>query len=379
MFEKFREWFEDRHKYAREWKARTERRIMGYFCTYAPEELIYAAGILPVRILGKHEPSDVVEPHIFSMYCPFCRDCLAQGLSEKYDYLDGIMISQCCLHMRQAFTSWQLHVPVSYSYYLPMPSHIQSNRAKPYLKGELAAFKKSLESWTGKDITDEDLNLAIEVYNANRQLMRQIYELRQRKNPLLTGLEATYMVASSQVSDKEKHNQVLMELVRELPGRIVTRDSGLRLMLVGSETDDTEFLKMVESLGATFVIDDHCLGSRYFWNPVLQEEDLLAAIAARYIQRPACPSKDWPVRTRVEHILKLAKEYDVQGAIVIQQKFCDPHELDIPTIISALKEIGIPSLFLEFDMTTSAAQFKTRVEAFMETLSEEDLFLTLQR
>jgi len=144
-------------------------------------------------------------------------------------------------------------------------------------------------------------------------------------------------------------------------------------MIVGSEDDDIEFLEMVESLGATFVIDDHCTGSRYFWNEVIPQEDRLSAIAARYVDRPACPSKDWPKRTRLPHILKLARDYNVNGALLIQQKFCDPHELDIPALTSFLKENGIPTYFLEFDMTVPLGPFRTRVEAFLETF-QEDLF-----
>ena len=127
MLEMFKEWYEARHEYAKEWKKKNPKgKVMGYFCTYVPEEILYAADILPVRILGSHEPQDVTEPHIFGMYCPFCRDCLAQGLKGRYDYLDGVMIAQSCLHIRQAFTSWQLHIPTAYSYYLPMPHNVQS-------------------------------------------------------------------------------------------------------------------------------------------------------------------------------------------------------------------------------------------------------------
>ena len=99
------------------------------------------------------------------------------------------------------------------------------------------------------------------------------------------------------------------------------------------------------------------------------------AIASRYIDRPACPSKDWPERTRLPHILKLAQDFNVQGALLIQQKFCDPHELDIPNIRQHLEQNGIPTYFLEFDVTVPVGQFKTRVEAFLETFQlPMDLF-----
>ena len=374
MFEQFKDWYENRHEYAKKWKERTGGKVIGTFCTYVPEEILYAADILPVRILGSHEPQDVSEPHIFAMFCPFCRDCLAQGLKGRYDYLDGITIAQSCLHIRQAFTSWDLHIPVDFKYYLPHPMNVQSPRAVPYLTEELKTFKKAIEEWIGKQITDEDMKRGIEVMNKNRELLQQVYELRKNPNPPLTGLEAMYMVVSSQMVDKREHNKALEELLQKLPSRNLD-NPGERLMILGSEDDDTEFVAMVEDLGARFVIDDHCTGTRYFNTNVNTNGDVLTAIAERYVKRIPCPSKDWPQRTRLDHILQLAKEYDVQGVIIMQMKFCDPHELDTVAIKEALeKDLNIQTLFLEFDVTVPIGQFKTRVEAFLEIIREEDLF-----
>ncbi|MFX1317767.1 MAG: benzoyl-CoA reductase, bzd-type, subunit N [Promethearchaeota archaeon] len=374
MFEKFKEWYTNRHDYAQAWKKRTGGKVLGYFCTYVPEELLLAADILPVRILGSHEAQDVTEPHIFGMFCPFCRDCLAQGLKGRFDYVNGIMIAQSCLHIRQAFNSWVKHIPLDFSYYMYMPHGVQTPHAYPYLRGELEVFKKALEKWIGRSISDNDIDRGIEVLNKNRQLMKQVYEFRKQENPPLTGLEAMYMVVSSQMVDKEEHNQALEEVLKELPTRKLDRNTGTRLMIIGSEDDDTEFVEMVESLDSTLVVDEHCTGTRYFWNAVEPQEDRLAAISARYIDRPPCPSKDWPIRKRFPHILQLAKDYNVEGALVIQQKFCDPHELDMPALRSMLEENGIPTYFLEFDVTVPIGQFKTRVEAFLETFALPDLF-----
>jgi len=374
VFEKFKEWYENRHEYAKKWKERTGGKVIGTFCTYVPEEILYAADILPVRILGSHEPQDVSEPHIFAMFCPFCRDCLAQGLKGRYDYLDGITIAQSCLHIRQTFTSWDLHIPVDFKYYLPHPMHVQSPQAVPYLIEELKEFKKAVEEWTGKEITDKDLKRGIEIMNTNRRLLQQVYELRKKPNPPLTGLEAMLMVVSSQMTDKREHNKALEELLQKLPSRSLD-EPGERLMILGSEDDDTEFIAMVEDLGARIVIDEHCTGTRYFYEEVNTNGDALSSIAERYVKRVPCPSKDWPVRTRVDHIVKLAKEYDIQGAIVMQMKFCDPHELDTPAIKKALEnDVGVPTIFLEFDVTVPIGQFKTRVEAFLEIIREDDLF-----
>lgn len=375
MIEMFKEWYDARHEYAKEWKEKTGGKVLGYFCTYVPEEILLAADVLPVRILGSHEPQDVTEPHIFGMFCPFCRDCLAQGLKGRYDYLDGIMISQSCLHIRQAYTSWEMHVPVPFSYYLPMPNHVQSPRALPYLRAELETFKKAVEEWTGKTITDEDLDRGIEIMNRHRRLLRDAYDTRKAADPPMSGLEAMYMAVSSQMIDKTEHSDIVEESLKELQTRKLETPTGQRLIIIGSENDDTTFIDMVENCGATIVVDDHCTGSRYFWNQVEPNgEDRLQAIAKRYIDRPRCPTKDWEERSRIPHIMNLAKDWNVSGAILIQQKFCDPHELDIPIIRKTLEESGIPTLFLELDVTVPVGQFQTRVEAFLEMLMEEDLF-----
>ena len=381
MIEVFKEWYELRHEYAKKWKENNPAgKVMGYFCTYVPEEILIAANVLPVRILGSHEPQNVTEPHIFGMYCSFCRDCLAQGLQGRYDYLDGIMISQSCLHIRQAFTSWQMHIAPKlgqWSYYLPMPHNVQSPHSVPFLTKELEVFKSEVENWTGKTIIDDDLRRGIEVMNRSRQSMRDAYDTRKKDNPPMTGLEAMYMAVSQQWIDKTEHAEMVEKVIaEELGTRDIGRGDDIRLMVLGSEDDDTAFVGMVEGLDSVFVIDDHCTGSRYFWNNVDTSIDSpLEAIARRYIERPACPTKDWPERTRLTHVLSLAKDWNVQGAIVIQQKFCDPHELDIPPQRENLGEHGIPSLLLELDVTVPVGQFKIRVEAFLETLRmEEDLF-----
>ena len=382
MIEKFQEWYEKRHEYQKEYKERTGRKIVGYFCTYTPEEIFYAFDVLPVRILGSHEPQDVTEPHIFGMFCPFCRDVLAQGIKGKYDYLDGITIGQSCLHLRQAFTSWELHKNPGWSYYLPMPSHVQSKRAIPFLMEEYKLLIEKLEELTGKKITDNDLRRGIEIMNNARRVMKEIYEFRKQDNPPITGTEAMYMTCAQFFTDAREFTEVAEQVKKELETRKLERDPGKRIMLVGSENDDIEYLKLIETLGeresvgCTVVVEEHCTTTRYFWDEVdTTIEDPLEAIARRYVSRTPCPSKDWPKRTRLDTILKFAKEYNVDGAIVIQQKFCDPHECDIPFIRKHLENNGIPTYFLEFDVTVAAGPFAIRTEAFLETLeAEEDLF-----
>ncbi|MBF8265879.1 MAG: BzdN, partial [Dehalococcoidia bacterium] len=140
---------------------------------------------------------------------------------------------------------------------------------------------------------------------------------------------------------------------------------------VGSENHDLEVLKLIESRGANIVIDEQCTGSRYFWNEVIPQKDRIVAIAQRFIDRPRCPLKDVTERKRLEHILDLAKEYNVRGALLVHQKFCAPHQYDIPRINDLLRKNGIPTYVLELDTTIHRGSVATRTEAFLEMLELE--------
>jgi benzoyl-CoA reductase subunit C len=381
MFERFKEQVQNRHDYAREWKQKTGKKVVGYLCTYTPEEILYAAGILPVRVLGGHEPQSPgsVEPYLFGMYCPFCRDCLAQGLKGSYDYLDGIVIGQSCIHLRQTFFSWRQRIPHEFDHYIPMPINIMNpQNSVPFLRRELEIFKEALEKWLDREVTDTDLRRGIEIVNRNRRLMKQVYAMRKERDPRLTGLEAMFMVLASQVTDKNEHSHRIERMMEEgLQNRRLGRESSIRLMTVGSENDDVEFTRMVEeTLGATIVIEDHCTGSRYFWEETESgDKDPLTAIAERYVARTPCPMRDWqPERIRFQRIAQFIEEYGVQGVLLIQQKFCDPHEMDIPALRELLDEKGIKNYFLEFDVTVPLGQFRIRVEAFLETFTSNELF-----
>ena len=156
MIEKFEEIVKDRHAYARKWKERTGGKVIGYFCCYAPEEIIHAAGILPVRIVDSHEPEDFTDPYYqtWSRNCPFSRGCLAEALKGSYDYLDGLVMARSCLHVLHAYDAWKARMPVSFSHFVFVPALMNVRGTKEHFVGELADFKAALEKWSGVTLGD---------------------------------------------------------------------------------------------------------------------------------------------------------------------------------------------------------------------------------
>lgn len=371
IYDKFREIFENRHEYAKAWKERTGGKIVAHICTYTPREIIHAAGMLPVRVFGGHEPpQDMSSQHMSTVLCPFSHDALAQALRGRYNYANGIVIARSCDHAEQTWYNWKHHVPTELAYYIFMPANIHSPRALPLLTKEYVDFKHALEQLSGKTISDEGLDRAIELHNTNRRLMKEIWELRKKDVPAITGAEAMDIVLAGQVMDIAEHNRLLEELIKQLPSRKISQSTGIRLMLTGGENDDTSFVRFVEEqLGATVVIAEHCAETRYFWDEVIPSKNRLDAIARRYIERWPCPTTDWKEGRRMSRILQLAKDYRVEAAILYQQKFCDPHEFANPVLQEILQGIGIPCLRLEFDVIIPVGQFRTRVEAFFEQIT----------
>lgn len=368
--ERFQKLLKDPHQYAKEWKTKTGGKVLGYFCHYFPEELVYAAGVLPVRILSQPDTEGISERYMYGAFCPNSLGIMAQGLKGNYDYLDGMAHAECCMYMRGAVANWWDKIPISYKYYVAMPSQLDNPWAKTFLQAEISAFKKDLEEWTGSTITEKALDHAIEVYNTSRSLMRQVYELRRADNPLVSGAEAFEMILSSQIMDKEEHNKLLKDAIRKLSRRKETNNTGPRLMLLGSEISDTKLVRLVESMGATIVMDRLCSGSNYFWNTVIPQEDRCLAIAMRYVDKPRCPVKDSTYRRRVNDIVQLAIDYNVQGVIYATQKFCVPHQMDRPPIEKAFKQRLISIHNIEYDGTIPTGEYQTRIEAFIDMLKK---------
>jgi benzoyl-CoA reductase subunit C len=249
-----------------------------------------------------------------------------------------------------------------------MPGQVHTPQAEECLRREIEDFKCSVEEWVDKDVSEDALKDAIQVYGRHRQLIGELYRRRKGAEPFFSGAEALSVVLSSQVMDKREHNQWLEELLSK-----PTSGAGasLRLMMLGSVIDDVAMVELIESMGAMVVTDDSCTGTRYFWGDTPLQTDPYTHMAKFQLRKPPCPIKDMEERRRPAHVLSLAQEYGVHGAIFVQEKFCDPHASDFPTLRVALEQVGIPSLKLEVDVTTPLGQLRTRIEAFMEMLQVE--------
>ena len=362
----FYEKYRNRHQLAEGWK-KEGRRIFGYICNYTPEEIIYSAGIIPVRIRGSTENVELVDAHLPTFCCPFTRSYLDQALKGRYSYLDGVVFAKTCDMPRVIPGIWERNIKMPYQWYLPVPGKNNDEAIKLWVK-ELRLFKESVEKYTGQKIDDNSLKKAIRVYNENRSLVGELYKLGLKDNPPLSGSQMFGILLSGLVMPKEEHSAMLRKLLDELPDAGTPDETRVRLMIVGNTLEAVELLRAVEENGGDIVIDDLDIGHRYYGSTVDEDVEPLKALAERYLRKVPCPCK-YPAEPRIESMLELAEQYRVKGVILISQKYCDTHLYESPYIEKRLKEKGINVLQVEHsDIGWVGGKFKTMVRAFIEML-----------
>jgi len=366
MISKFSEIYGKRHEMAQQWKEKG-KKIFGYFCTYVPEELIHAAGAIPVRIRGSTERISQAEAHFQSFTCHFSRSLFDEALKGRYHYLDGVVIPRTCDIIRDLYSIWARNIKTPYIFFLAVPGKVGGG-AEAYFRKELERFKQSLEMYLGRKIKAEDIFHAIQIYNENRRLLEKLYECRKQEPSPISGSQVFIIGMAGLVMPKQDHNELLEEFLDNL--QAIGRDrKRARIMLTGNTFENPMVIELIEQMGGEVVMDDLDMGTRYFWGLVPSMEDPLEALSHRYLRKIPCPCKHSP-NSRIDYMLRWVKDYKVDGIISICQKFCDPYLFEYPTMREKIEEEGIPLLFIETeDSPGEMSQMRTRIQAFIEMLA----------
>lgn len=358
------------NEFVKEWKARGEK-VVGWLCTYVPEELIHAAGILPVRVMGEVGEAKEAEAYLYANTCFFARSCLEVALKKGYDFLDLLVAGNTCDPIRRLYDVWR--------HYLSTPTHILSiphklsEQGVDFFRGQLQDFQKVIEGMSEQPLPEGALRNAIALYNRSRKLLREIYDLRQSDPPPLSGAEALEVVRAGWAMPRGRYIELLEELREELKDRPPLPSGRARLLVSGSLLDRPDFIGAIEALGAWVVSDELCTGTRYFWTLVEEELDPIDGLARRYLERPPC-ARMRPYTRRLEHIREMVRTFRVDGVLYETIKFCELYGHDKPMIGEDLEAEGIPVLELDLEYGGGGAvgQVRTRVEAFLEMLSRQE-------
>lgn len=358
-----------------EWSNRGLKPV-GYLCSYVPEEILVAAGLHPVRVTGvPQEGTPKADSLILSNSCGFLRSALDFALDGGYSFFKGIVTTDSCENMRRVYDIWKRNVCHDYFHFiLSLPRHVGSPTAVARYASDLHLLKDAVERHFDTHITTESLWEAIRLYNTTRRLWERLYELMAIKGRRISSADVLRVEKAAMWVPRVEFNQLMEEALEELetapPGG--EPDGLKRVLFSGSILVSPEYFEIIEEMGATVVADDLCTGSRYFGDLVEESGDPIQSLSARYLNRVPCP-RMFGNEQRLSHIVDLMKRFDADAVILSPLKYCDPHLYSAPIIQDRLEKLGISVLRLDREYAPSSiGQLKTRVQAFLEMLDNEN-------
>jgi len=356
----------DSREVLQEIREKTGRRMIGYFHPVVPEELLYAAGFHPVRLIPNFKDSVTAgNAHLQTYLCSYLRADFDQAISGKHPYLDGVIIPRSCEAVTFSYQIWKKNNPFRFIDYLNIPWKKSDNTIGFFTK-ELGRVRKNLEAFSGTRISEDALRNAIQIYNRHRELLRALYDLRKAKVPLITGFEAMHAVMSGFFLDTQEHNRLLAQLLEELPKRPPLPSPETRLLVSGGRVIDLRLWDLIESTGSRIVADDVNNGSRSFWHSVDERaDDPLEALARGYATVPC--GFNTSIKDRFRFLSQMITDYEVEGVIFAINLNCESEAFAYPELEQRIKErFGIPTTLIETDYLMGLAPLKDRVETFLQ-------------
>ena len=357
-------------EYVRDFKEKGGK-VLGYACVATPVEIIEAAGILPYRIKAfGHPDTEMGDAYLARFNCRFCRSCLQLGLDGTYDFLDGMIETNGCDHLRGMFENWQYVKNYDFFHYLRVP-HFMREDSLDYFAEELELMRRDISEHFEVEISDEGLRRAIDAQDRVQARLKQLYALREKAPPAVTGAEVMQVICTGSSMLGEDFVKFLDEYLAEKRDASVPAYKA-RIIIMGSATDEVGLIADIEDAGALIAADALCYGSRAFWNREGESGDPMRLLAERYLGHLFCPRMFTDYDRRIAYILDTARRAGVDGAIITYNKFCDLHGVEAVSQRADLEKAGFPVLVLEKDYGSKAdtGRIKTRVQAFLERLGK---------
>jgi benzoyl-CoA reductase subunit C len=354
-------------------------KVIGYMCSFVPLEFITAAECVPFRMRGDiREPITRGDTLMETIVCPFVRSCFDLSVKGKYDFLSGMVIPHACDSMVRSYSTWNTALNLPYFHFVNTPSVVKESSFE-FFEEELNSYKKSLEKFAGKTITDVDLAKAIRLHNENRNKARALYDFKKSDPPMISGVELTKVLTVGSSLPIIESNALFDEVIAAVSQRKEPPlKKGPRILLDGPCVDNIELIKIVEDSGASVVVDTTCNGTRDSLPRVDEGGNPIKALARRYLDKINCPKTYRENKTgtfqedivaRFGDIGAYAREFKADGAILYVYKFCDPFGFEVPARKAYYESIKVPLLHIE-DLYSAGTigQLKTRIQAFLEMI-----------
>ncbi|MFQ6677577.1 MAG: 2-hydroxyacyl-CoA dehydratase [Fidelibacterota bacterium] len=344
-------------------------KVVGHFQVYFPEEIVHAAGMLPMKMFGASVETKNSDSHFGSYLCSIMKTCLEQVLSGRVE-LDMFVTHPICDAARNLAPIWgrNFDYPCQILY---LPQNPNSGYSVQYLKEEYERIKGVIEGVAGRKITNENLENSISVFNKNRALLRKLYQIKMDQPWLVSINEAYVLMAIGGLIPREEHNEILEEVLPMIEKRKNRKQDRIRVVFEGGFCEQPP-LDMLRTIGRScYVVDDDLLiGLRYLLEDVEPNGDPLKAMAEAYIHHSTYSPVQHDLRKPKERMLReRVQNAKAEAVIITAAKMCEPGLEEQVTYTQEFDKNNTPYFVSEFEENmTSFDHLEIQLETFVENL-----------
>ncbi len=335
--------------YARDWKAADpQRKVVAFMPIYVPRELIHAANMLPLGVLGGGDQLEVIQGDAYyqSYICRIPRSTIELVLTDRLDFIDGMLFPSICDVIRNLSGMLKLIRPEIYSHYYDMPQNYNKDIGGEFYVKELQVLKEALEKISGNKVSDDAIRNSIAIYNENRKLVYKLYAMRAEKPWNIPAKDAYLLMRASMLIPVEEHSQMLVDYMGAVEKLERPQKDNCRIVVSGMfcEQPPLNLIKSLEMSGCYVVDDDFMMINRWPSVDIAVEGDPIENLSDSFLNHSLKTSATFEPNEEEKglYLVDAVRKSNAEGVIFAAPSFCDPALLERPMLQDALNEAKIP-------------------------------------
>ena len=352
-----------------DYKKETGKGAVGIMPVYCPEEIVHAAGYLPIGMWGAQKKQiSKARTYLPPFACSIMQSVMELQLEGVYDDLEAVIFSVPCDTLKCMSQKWNRPVP-AIVFTHPQNRKIAKEAANVFAREEFNIVKEKLEDILDVHISNKAIKNSIAVYNENRAACREFSDVAAEYAAVVTPSDRHAVIKARWFMEKSRHTALVKELIAALKAEPAPEFKGKKIIVTGIQVEPYDVLDIFQENGFAIVADDLAQETRNFRQDVPDDDDALMALARAWNEFDGCSLATDANKPKGQMIIDAVKKYGADAVVVCMMKFCDPEEFDYPILLQEFEAAGVKNLYIEVDQESTAfEQVKTRIQTFAEIL-----------
>ena len=352
-----------------DYKKETGKGAVGIMPVYCPEEIVHAAGYLPIGMWGAQKKQiSKARTYLPPFACSIMQSVMELQLEGVYDDLEAVIFSVPCDTLKCMSQNWNRPVP-AIVFTHPQNRKIAKDAANVFAREEFNIVKEKLEDILDVHISNKAIKNSIAVYNENRAACREFSDVAAEYAAVVTPSDRHAVIKERWFMEKSRHRALVKELIAALKAEPAPEFKGKKIIVTGIQVEPYDVLDIFQENGFAIVADDLAQETRNFRQDVPDDDDALMALARAWNEFDGCSLATDANKPKGQMIIDAVKKYGADAVVVCMMKFCDPEEFDYPILLQEFEAAGVKNLYIEVDQESTAfEQVKTRIQTFAEIL-----------